>query len=362
MSTPHNQDAIVGCLLGGAVGDALGLPIEGLSPMRAAKLFGEISDDFGMRLLCGRGLVSDDTEHAIFTLQALIAARGDSQILDLKVFERELARRLKFWFLKLPPGTGLATAKACLKLLCGVSPARSGVLSAGNGPAMRAPILGVVCRDDNKLRELIKISTRMTHTDPKAEVGALAVALAARGASTQADTTPREFLSRVEDFLKQGDESDSAQEFLSLLERVVQSVHNEQSTPDFAATLGLQNGVSGYIFHTVPVVLHAWLSNQNDLRGGVLACLRCGGDADSTAAICGGIIGVRVGKQGVPCEWMSTLIEWPHGVQWMEKLSRRAVRHEPMPVSIVDLLVPARNAFLLMVVLAHGFRRLLPPY
>ncbi len=55
------SDAIQGCILGTAVGDAVGLPREGLSARRAARLFG--SAPLGHRLLLGRGMISDDTEH-----------------------------------------------------------------------------------------------------------------------------------------------------------------------------------------------------------------------------------------------------------------------------------------------------------
>jgi len=70
-----------------------------------------------------------------------------------------------------------------LKLLVGVSPKRAGVFSAGNGPAMRAPILGVLIADESQLAAFARASTRLTHIDPKAEIGALAIAFAARCAA-----------------------------------------------------------------------------------------------------------------------------------------------------------------------------------
>ena len=121
-------------LLGTAVGDALGLPYEGLTAERGRKLLG-YPDRF--RFLPGRGMVSDDTEHACIVAQCLIASAHDDG-----VFEAELARRLRRWFLAMPAGIGRATLRSCLKLCIGFGPARSGVFSAGNGPCMRAPILG----------------------------------------------------------------------------------------------------------------------------------------------------------------------------------------------------------------------------
>ncbi|HEX8238011.1 MAG TPA: ADP-ribosylglycohydrolase family protein [Abditibacteriaceae bacterium] len=54
------EDAIAGCILGTAVGDAVGLPCEGISRPRQQKLFPAIK---GPNLFLGRGMVSDDTEH-----------------------------------------------------------------------------------------------------------------------------------------------------------------------------------------------------------------------------------------------------------------------------------------------------------
>jgi ADP-ribosyl-[dinitrogen reductase] hydrolase len=169
---PLATAAIVGCLLGTAVGDAIGLPAEGLSSDRQRRLFGELDS---YRLLPHRGMISDDTEHAAMVAQALIASAGDTQ-----TFLKVLASELRLWTLLLPAGAGAATLRAGFKLLFGVSPERSGVYSAGNGPAMRAPLLGVCYGNaPDRLRSLIHASTRLTHTDPKAEYGAFAVALAA---------------------------------------------------------------------------------------------------------------------------------------------------------------------------------------
>lgn len=125
-------DAIAGCLLGKAVGDALGLPCEGLTPQRQRRLFPNLD---GYRLLPGgRGLVSDDTEHTCLIAQSLIVSAGEAAL-----FEKRFARELRLWLLLLPAGVGLATLRATLRLLVGVPPARSGVFSAGNGPAYAPP-------------------------------------------------------------------------------------------------------------------------------------------------------------------------------------------------------------------------------
>jgi ADP-ribosyl-[dinitrogen reductase] hydrolase len=163
-----------GCLMGTAIGDALGLPLEGLSRQRAERMFGP--PPLTHRFFFGRGMVSDDTDHAVMTAQALIASGG-----DVDKFRRSLGWRLRWWFLSLPAGVGLATFRACIKLWLGFPPAKSGVWSAGNGAAMRAAILGVYeCRNDAKLWEFVQASSLITHTDSRAVQGAMAIALATK--------------------------------------------------------------------------------------------------------------------------------------------------------------------------------------
>lgn len=353
MKKVDRNESITGCILGTAVGDALGLPYEGLSPARAEKMLG-VPDSF--RLLPSRGMVSDDTEHTCMVAQALLTANGDVQ-----KFERHFAWRLRLWLLLLPVGTGFATLRAIIKLWLGFSPENSGVFSAGNGPAMRAPIFGACFDDLELMRQYVKASTRITHSDPKAEFGALAIALAAFMAKSHDHVEPEEFCSSLEKFLPA-----DATEMLSLVRSAAESVTRCETTRQFAADRGLRKGVSGYIYHTVPVVLHCWLRHQNNFKAAVVEIIECGGDADTTAAIVGGIIGAGVGKMGIPAEMLAGLCEWPATVSWMESLGMalaQAGNKDIQPVAELRFwkILP-RNLFLLIVVLLHGFRRIFPPY
>lgn len=339
------SDPAVGSLLGTAVGDALGLPYENLSPRRARKLFGEPAR---YRLLFGRGMVSDDTEHACLAAQALVRSG-----LDPERFGRELASSLRWWVLGLPAGAGSATLRAAFRLWLGFGFRSSGVHSAGNGPAMRSAILGVAVDDLDLLAQLIGVSTRITHTDPLAEWAAHAVALAARSPVV----SPCEYLALVEARL-----GSEAQPFLTVLERAVRSVEAGESTQDFCRSEGLGNGVSGFSLHSIPVTLHAWLRNQTDLEAAVTEVIRCGGDTDTTGAIVGGIVGAAVGRKGIPERLLRTLFEWPRTVGWMERLGEAVDRRSAECPRLSPLSLLARNLLFLIVVLTHGLRRLLPPY
>lgn len=349
------ERALVGSMLGTAVGDALGLACEGLSPQRQLKLFPSL-DRYG--LLFGRGMVSDDTEHTVMLAQSLIVSGGDTAR-----FARNFAWRLRGWLVALPAGVGLATGRAILKLWLFVPPSYSGVRSAGNGPAMRAAVLGVAFgKDLAALLQLNRISARMTHRDDRAEEGALTVAIAAHLAATS-----RTNLSAAELATVMAKYLPTHSAVLACIHAVAASLAAGESATDFVAGLGSKHGVTGYMLHTLPAVLHVWLRHQDDYIGGVTEIIRLGGDSDSTAAILGGIIGARVGRDGIPPPLLRNLYDWPRSPRFIEAVAKRLaqgrVANAPLPaVFSFAIATPLRNLLFLAVVLLHGLRRMLPPY
>src|SRR3954464_6402545 len=93
-------DVFAGVLLGTAVGDALGLPAENLSPERIRRRWKGV---WRMRLVFRRGMISDDTEHTLMVAQALLAHPRDAT-----AFQRALGWKLRWWFASLPAGVGIA--------------------------------------------------------------------------------------------------------------------------------------------------------------------------------------------------------------------------------------------------------------
>lgn len=428
-----SHEAVEGVLLGTAVGDALGLPYENLAPGRAARLLGPPDRH---RFFFGRGMVSDDTEHACLTAEALAASAGEPER-----FERELARGMRWWLVGLPAGLGWATMRACVRLWCGYPPARSGVPSAGNGPAMRAAVLGAAIDDRARRIATVRLATRVTHTDPRAEVGAQAVALAAHIACRASGEPRLAFESALEDLLasladaatappptplarspqtesgvpasgapdaanlactttshepntvgsplgsaaaedaRRSGESrkESARrdrlvpmlpaidEFRARYAAVRRSLDAGETTPEFARGFCRGPGVSGYIYETVPVALHAWLRHPTDFGAGVTATISAGGDADTTAAIVGGLIGAGTGPAGIPEPLVRGLSESRRPRTYFRRLAEcvwssrsTGLPAEPPRISCVNLW--PRNLLFLSIVVGHALRRLLPPY
>lgn len=353
------NERVTGLLLGMAVGDALGLPREGLSRRRALRMYGD--KPLGHRLIARRGMISDDTEHACMVAQALLASGGDA-----KAFAHSLAWRLRFWLLGIPAGVGKATLKGICRLWLGFSPDTSGVHSAGNGPAMRSPVLGIYAgHTTESLAKLVRASTRLTHTDERAEQGAMAVAIACHYGSTR----KAEQLDANELFALLKKHVTNS-ELGKALETAQAALHDDLTGVELAQQMGLSNGISGYIVHTAAIAIFCWLRNPVSFRDAVEEVILLGGDADTTGAITGALAGASLGYSAIPAEWLNGIADWPRSVSWMKRLSDRLARRIEQGTGENDAgplrlfwpgLIPRNIAFALIVLL-HGLRRLLPPY
>ncbi len=350
--TSGKHDSLLGCLLGTAVGDAIGLPSEGLPRRKVAARLG--SSPLRHRFLFGRGMISDDTEHTLMVASALHANGRTDHPISANAFQRSLAWKLRWWFAAIPAGIGLSTAKAIIRLWCGFPVSRSGVRSAGNGAAMRSAIIGAWFYDESdRRREFALASCRITHTDARAEESALLVAEAAALACAQA---PRV---EVVDALRPLVTSPEMKACFAELE---DSLESGCSVLDYAARIGCERGVSGFAPHSVAVALYAWLRHRGCFPDILENVIRCGGDTDSVAAIAGGICGSEVGESGIPQEWITGICDWPRSVSYTRKLA--VTLSDPNPAAsrpgLIWPALPFRNALFLVVVLIHGFYRLIP--
>lgn len=343
------REVLRACLIGAAVGDALGLPYEGLSARRAQRwLRGRLRH----RLLPGRGMVSDDTDHHVFVAQSLLAARG-----DVDAFRRELVRRLRLWLICLPAGIGSATLRGLLRAWLGLR--HSGVRSAGNGPAMRSALLGCVFADDARARRAhVAASTSITHLDPRAFAGALAIAEIAaalvRGAWPQ-----RPSADELAALLRTVSDDASWQDCVAQLHRCCCTAQPAQAWCEAPAR---RASVGGYVLDSVPFAIAAWYQEFGDYAATVELCVRAGGDVDTHAAMAGALAALVVGVEGVPRDWREGLRDWPHGLPCLEVLARDLAAPDAAAAAGFPPALLPRNLLFLGIVLAHGLRRLLPPY
>lgn len=302
------RDAFVGVLLGTAVGDALGLPAENLSPERIRRRW---KGEWRMRLCFGRGMISDDTEHTLMVAQALLA-----HLQDANAFQRALGWKLRWWFAGLPGGVGLATAKACLKLWAGFPSDRAAVTSAGSGPAMRSAIIGAYFANNReRRREFVLASSRLTHRGWQAETAAMAVAeCAAIAVQVREQPETRQVLEALCNLSNET-------EWEKWLSQIESSLAANKSVAEFARSVGLERGVTGYSLHVIAVAIYAWLRHPGNFRKAMVNTLECGGDTDTVGAILGALIGATVGRQGIPRDWLDSICDWPRSVSFIEQVA-----------------------------------------
>ncbi|RYD42454.1 MAG: hypothetical protein EOP83_32730, partial [Verrucomicrobiaceae bacterium] len=286
------------------------------------------------------------TEHAVMTTLSL-AKHGN----DPDAFARDLARRLRWWFAGIPAGIGMATARSIIKLWCGASPARSGVWSAGNGPLMRAPVIGVHFANDSENRDrFADASTRITHSDPRALECARLIAKAA--------TLARDGVQNVVVILDSLERQVESGEMKVRFPLLRDGLANGIDVGSFADSFGRKPGfVSGFAPDTAAVALFAWLRHRGDYRATVTSVIAAGGDTDTVAFVAGSLAGIDGGKDGLPTEWIDGLRDWPlSGALLSNAGAVDGMRYPNWPLSLV------RNACFFIIVLVHAFRRLLPPF
>ncbi|MBV8878412.1 MAG: ADP-ribosylglycohydrolase family protein [Planctomycetaceae bacterium] len=322
------RERIAGALLGTAVGDALGLPCEGMSAARIARRFGRL-DRF--RLLGRTGYVSDDTEQSALVAQSLAKFPADPDRCA-----RAFRRSLVGWFWRLPWGVGLATVRSSFRIMLGFS--RTGVRSAGNGSAMRAAVIGAFFHDQpERRRRAGEAIARSTHTDDRAVQGALYVAeLAAAG--------PEEARKLV-----------TEPELGAALDRAAALAARSASTSEAADALK----TTGYVVHSVPFALFCYLRYGATPLLALQECIGAGGDTDSIAAILGGWLGARHGEPGLPAHLLACIHDGPFGPSHLRALAEALAGGAPPPrYSWIGALF--RNLALYPVILGHGFRRIFP--
>jgi ADP-ribosylglycohydrolase len=333
--------AATACLWGCAMGDSLGLPFENLPPGRIKKLLAQ--SQLKQNFIFGNGMVSDDTEHSLIVARCLYR-----HPMDPEAFQTALARELRFWIAGCPAGIGLATLRSILKLYMGFAPNRSGVFSAGNGPAMRSAVIGcLVPENDSLRREFTEKSTLITHTDPKAAFGALAISeIAARIARKEWSGRPE--VKDVEAVLVS---VSNDPEWLKLVSRLMAALQEKINLTDYAFQLGGKKGVSGYVYHTVPFAIACWFLHFGDFEKTIRNCILGGGDTDTTAAICGALAGISCDPDKVGRHQKIWL--------WPGKHSVFSDFGSPLPGLLKTWI---RNIIFFLAILVHCLRRCLPPY
>jgi ADP-ribosylglycohydrolase len=322
---PTTRERFLGCLLGGAAGDALGAPVEFLQGRERTRRFGpegiqELAPEYG-RL----GAITDDTQMTLFTAEGLLRGYTAGSGSRLEGYAVTTGHAYARWLLTqglsapsgpIPAEDGWIFARkelhhrrapgnTCLSALRSAStfgqPARND--SKGCGGVMRIAPAGLFAwhwRDDRGPAWAFALGTTiagLTHGHPTGVLAAgvmtvLIVELASGGSLPDALATARRLLV----------ERANHAETLRALDHAERAAAAAGERHAAIASLG-----GGWVAEeALAIAVYAALV-ASDLRDGVSLAVNHDGDSDSTGALAGSLLGTMHGADAIPSSWLEPL-------------------------------------------------------
>ncbi|MFQ5502838.1 MAG: ADP-ribosylglycohydrolase family protein [Phycisphaerae bacterium] len=291
------QQRYDGSILGLAVGDALGYPVEFMS-------LSEIRDQYGPDGITGMepsrghpaGAFTDDTQMSLAIARAILSSGHDTE----EAFIAKVAEEFVEWSVspdndRAPGMTCMAGCRELALEPAWRAPGHND--SKGCGTAMRSAPIGLAWHgDEDRIIRLASETSTLTHGHPAATAGGVATALLVSWALD--DLAPADMLQRLVECTR----SISA-EFVDKVEQVPGVL---DAPPEVAyATLG----EAWVADEAVACALYAFLRSPEDYRRTVQAAVNMNGDADSVGCIAGAISGAFNGVEAIPADWRETVVQ-----------------------------------------------------
>jgi len=330
-----SSDNYTACLLGGAMGDAFGYPVEFMKKSEIISAYGEEGiTGFVIDKKSGKTLISDDTQMTLFTADGLIwshlrcsergigsyEASGVLQSYCRWYYTQTGTIADDLWLQKQPHETEnlvisynktimeyeelfvrRAPGNSCLSAL---SSGKMGTIeepinnSKGCGGIMRIAPVGLFLHKylEDAMRHGMAIAA-LTHGHPTGYIaaGALAVIIAEliNGKSLE------ESLHTAFALLK---EYDTNNETTLSLRKAIELANTDMDTSKAISQLG-----EGWIAEEALAIAVYCAIKENDFKKALQLAVNHDGDSDSTGAICGSIIGAKEGMKAIPQNWLSQI-------------------------------------------------------
>jgi ADP-ribosyl-[dinitrogen reductase] hydrolase len=294
---PSLESRYIGTLVGAACGDALGGTLEFESRADIARRYPEGFRDItgGGWLHLAPGETTDDT-----AMMLGIARACTTEGIDLD----QVAANFVAWMQSGPKDIGNQTRGALVLVAEGVPWAnageellrRTGLDSAGNGSVMRCAPVALRFRSDHERLVQAAIDTsRITHAEPRAVWGAVAICQA------------------IVHLLNDGAIAD-------VLDAAAHEVPNDDVVAAVVGAGTLPYGdvrSGGFVLNTVTAALWA-LIHEHDAEGVVVRAVMMGKDTDTTATVAGALAGAAYGVEAIPHRWRGVV----HGHDELVTLAR----------------------------------------
>ena len=331
------QDRIRGSLVGGAIGDALGYPIEFDRYDDILFRYGEGGlDSFDVNSYYSKynapednvAVVSDDTQMTLFTANGLLNA----QALSIEPIQAIRQAYIEWYFTQIGVPSGYGEKKTCWisdvkRLHVRRAPGNTcmGALDAiyrdispknnskGCGGVMRvAPIpLYAAVGDMMPIEESDRLAgeaARLTHLNPLGYMPAALVSHIIRQLITSEQPTRMRLKMAVTDGLQAlykmyPDSKTEWKSFFNLMQQAMKLAANSKKDIDNIIAIG-----EGWVGdEALAIAVYCALRHFDDFRKALAAAVSHGGDSDSTGAITGNILGAVVGYEAIPEDFKAVL-------------------------------------------------------
>ncbi len=323
------KDKFLGCILGGAIGDALGAPIEFLSHEAIKFKYGEEGIQSYVEYPNGKGEFTDDTQMLLFTAEGLLRALHRSVIrgiggaqtqityysylrwlhtqgisipraIDSYGFDEGWLIKRKELFKRRAPGN------SCLSSL---ESGERGTIekpinnSKGCGTVMRIAPAGLLFNFNREAAFKVGVDlSAITHGHPTGYLsgGLLSSIIADLSKGLDLETS-------ISNGLEQLIKWDNHTEVFQIVNKVL-DIHSKYIGKEITNSEIELLGEGWVAEEALAISLLCSLHYQNDFKKAVLTAINHGGDSDSTGAVTGNLVGLMVGESGIPYDWKENLL------------------------------------------------------
>lgn len=314
---PSMMEQFEGCIMGGAIGDAFGAPLEQHSMQYIEQKF----DGKLYYLLKNRDNIAeftDDTQMVLFTMEGLIQAFFKYKENDIS-FYKEILKSYQNWYktqtetfdpsikhtglLNLPdlykqkaPGVTCLSALQTGELGTTETPINN---SAGNGGVMRVAPVGLLYKNNAvQAFEVAKNIAALTHGNPNGYLpaGFLASLIAHIAQGYELD----ESIEKSINILKEYDNSEQTISKIKLAQKLA-----KENISDKEAIRAIGDGWTGD--EALSIALYSNLRHTNNFKRTIVTAANHDGDSDTTAAIAGNISGMLCGINNIPSPWKKSI-------------------------------------------------------
>ena len=293
-----------GALAGLALGDALGMPTQAMSPQQIQTVYGHVTGlvdgDKSQPYAPGMaaGSVTDDTEQALLIASLLLKGHGSGLNLDAGEFSHAL---LAWEDSMIERGSldllGPSTKAALERVRAGENPLRVGGEGTTNGAAMRVTPIGIAASTSDRqlFADAVWSSCQVTHATRQGFQSAALVAAAVSLGIDAGAADVTDLLWKAVTFVRSLPERGAwspEPDVVAATHRALKLAAQPSSSPQWLAG---QIGTAVASAQAIPMAF-ALLARDPSPRA-LLQAANLGGDTDTIGAIAGAILGASLGVE-----------------------------------------------------------------